>query len=70
MAKKIDEKNYRSSGRQRPERTSGEFISSVISQLEIELLRKVQKSEAVKNTSPPHGNCQEDRLPGVIDCFT
>jgi IS605 OrfB family transposase len=64
MAKKVDSENYRSFGRQRPERSSGEFISSVLSRLESEPPRKVRKYEAANVNSPPRVS-REDRLPGV-----
>jgi IS605 OrfB family transposase len=66
MAKKIDRENYQSFGRQRPERTSGEFISSVLARLESKSLRKVRKNEATYVSLSPHVNCREDRLPGVL----
>jgi IS605 OrfB family transposase len=65
MAKKVDSENYRSLGRQRPERSSGEFISSVLFRLEAEPPRKkkVRKYEAANESSPPHVS-REDRSPG------
>ena len=66
MAKKVDSENYQSLGRQRPERSSGEFISSVLVRFESGAIRKVQKNEAVSVSSFPHVS-REDRLPGVHD---
>lgn len=65
MAQKVDHENDRSLGRQRPERSSGEFISSVLFRLESEPPRKkkVRKCEAENASSPPCGS-REDRLPG------
>lgn len=63
MAKKMDSENYKSFGRQRPERTSGEFISSVLARLESDSPRKVRKDEAKNNNSSPHVS-REHRLPG------
>jgi IS605 OrfB family transposase len=69
MAKKVDSENYKSFGRQRPERSSGEFISSVLIRLESESPRKVRKYEAVNASSPPHVS-REDRLPGANSSAT
>jgi IS605 OrfB family transposase len=66
MARKVDSENYRSLGRQRPERSSGEFISSVLIRFESESPRKVRKSEATNVSSSPHVS-REDRSPGVND---
>ena len=63
MAKKVDSENYKSFGRQRPECSSGEFISSVLVRFESDSLHKVRKYEAASVSSPPHVS-REDRLPG------
>lgn len=64
MAKKVESENYQSLGRQRPERSSGEFISSVLVRFESDSPHKVRKYEAANVSSPPHVS-REDRLPGA-----
>jgi IS605 OrfB family transposase len=64
MARKVDSENYQSFGRQRPERSSGEFISSVLTRMESEPPRKVRKYKAKNVSSSPHVS-REDRLPGA-----
>ncbi|MEO5969842.1 MAG: IS200/IS605 family accessory protein TnpB-related protein [Bdellovibrionia bacterium] len=66
MAKKVDSENYHSFGRLRPERSSGEFISSVLIRLELKPPRRVRKNEAANGSSPPCVS-QDDRSPGVND---
>lgn len=66
MAKKVDCENYQAFGRQRPERSSGEFISSVLTRFEVEPPRKVRKSKAANENSPPYVS-REDRSSGAHD---
>jgi hypothetical protein len=66
MAKKVDSENYQSFGRQRPERSSGEFISSVLTRLESVPPHQIWKNEAANASSVPNAS-REDRLPGDFD---